>query len=108
GLAREIAAMARVPFLIPSPLIPSPPGPGGEGQGEGGVSGPAVHDLTSVTIEVPRLCRRFGARVVRGISGASAVESVRSRLSSICARPISAGVDATSDVLWDSGQPLGA
>src|SRR6266567_8301382 len=37
GLGREIAAMAGVPFLIPSPLIPSPPAPGGEGQGEGGV-----------------------------------------------------------------------
>jgi hypothetical protein len=41
GLAREIAAMAGVPFLpdsIPSPqaLFPSPPAPGGEGQGEGG------------------------------------------------------------------------
>jgi phenylalanyl-tRNA synthetase beta chain len=108
GLAREIAAMAGLPFLIPSPLIPSPPAPGGEGQGEGGVRGPAVHELTSVTIEVPRLCRRFGARVVRGISGAPAVESVRSRLSSIGAKPISAAVDATNYVLWETGQPLHA
>src|SRR5580765_4296127 len=57
GLAREIAAMASLP------LLPLPPG---EGRGEGATP---ANDLTSVTIEVPRLCRRFGARVVSGISG---------------------------------------
>jgi phenylalanyl-tRNA synthetase beta chain len=71
GLAREIAAMAGLALLPPPQPSPSPPGAGGEGRGEGG-SGSSISDLASVTIEVPRLCRRFGARVVSGISGAPA------------------------------------
>ena len=96
GLAREIAAMAALP------LLPLPPG---EGRGEGGA--PAT-DLASITIEVPRLCRRFGARVVSGISGAPSPERVRARLTASGGKSISAAVDATNYVLWETGQPLHA
>jgi phenylalanyl-tRNA synthetase beta chain len=97
GLSREIAAMASLS------LLPLPPG---EGRGEGAI--PATQ-LTSVTIEVPRLCKRFGARVVSGISGgAQAPERVRSRLAAIGSKPISAAVDATNFVMWEIGQPLHA
>ncbi len=97
GLAREIAAMAR------QSSFPLPPG---EGWGEGAVP---TTELTSVTIEVPRLCRRFGARVVQGISGgAPAPERVRARLSAIGGKPIGAAVDATNFVMWEIGQPLHA
>jgi phenylalanyl-tRNA synthetase beta chain len=97
GVAREIAAMARLPF--PSAREQA------EGPGEGG---PPAHELASVEIRVPRLCRRFGARVVRGIAAAPAPDRVRSRLASIGAKSISAAVDATNYVLWDVGQPLHA
>jgi phenylalanyl-tRNA synthetase beta chain len=100
GLAREIAAMASLPLRSPSPPVQ-----GGEGRGEGGSH---VSDLTSVTIEVPRLCRRFGARVVRGISAALAPARVRARLAAIGLKPISATVDATNFVMWEIGQPLHA
>ena len=97
GVAREIAAMAS---------LPSPPAhAGGEGTGEGGAP---VTDLTSITIEVPRLCKRFGARVVSGISSAQAPDRVRARLSAIGGKPISAAVDATNYILWEIGQPLHA
>ena len=95
GLAREIAAMAA------NSMKASP-------AGEPEASGPPVEELTSVRIEVPRLCRRFGARVVSGISGATAVERVRARLAFIGAKSISAAVDATNYVLWEIGQPLHA
>jgi phenylalanyl-tRNA synthetase beta chain len=95
GLAREIAAMAALPLL---PLA-------AERREEGATPATA---LTSVTIEVPRLCRRFGARVVSGISGAPAPERVRSRLAAIGGKSISAAVDATNYVLWETGQPLHA
>ena len=95
GLAREIAAMASLPLL--SPAAPAPES-----------SGPPAGDSASVTIEVPRLCRRFGARVVRGISAASAPDSVRARLAAIGGKPISAAVDATNFVMWEIGQPLHA
>src|SRR6266511_4287306 len=133
GLAREIAAMdrrsARSAGSTPDGVIPlrrsapaargsSPMGdssrrdqsslplPPGEGWGEGAVP---TTELTSVTIEVPRLCRRFGARVVSGISaGAPAPERIRARLAAIGAKTISAAVDATNFVMWEIGQPLHA
>jgi phenylalanyl-tRNA synthetase beta chain len=95
GLAREIAAMAALPLI---PLL-------AERREEGATP---VTALTSITIKVPRLCRRFGARVVSGISGARAPERVRARLAAIGGKPISAAVDATNYVLWETGQPLHA
>ena len=104
GLAREVAAMAGL-------SLKGLPAEASAKAGEGGAfqtSGPPVEQLSSVTIEVPRLCRRFGARVVSGIGGAPSVERIRSRLASIGAKPISASVDATNYVLWEIGQPLHA
>jgi phenylalanyl-tRNA synthetase beta chain len=95
GLAREIAAMSG---LAAGPAEATPPP----------ASGPSAEQLASVTIEVPRLCRRFGARVVRGISAAPATERVRARLAAIGAKSICAAVDATNYVLWETGQPLHA
>ncbi len=94
GLAREIAAVASIPMRVPDSLKAE--------------SGARVEELASVTIEVPRLCRRFGARVVSGVSPAQAPERVRARLAAIGAKPISAAVDATNYVMWEIGQPLHA
>ena len=95
GLAREIAAMAGLATKAASgAALPS--------------SGPKVEEIASVEIEVPRLCRRFGARVVSGTGSGPASERVRSRLTAIGAKPISGAVDATNYVLWETGQPLHA
>ncbi|HEX7252733.1 MAG TPA: phenylalanine--tRNA ligase subunit beta [Thermoanaerobaculia bacterium] len=95
GLAREIAAIAGLTMKSAADA-PLPP------------SGPKVEELASVEIEVSRLCRRFGARVVSGIGNGLASQRVRSRLTAIGAKPISAAVDATNYVLWEMGQPLHA
>ncbi|HEY6065092.1 MAG TPA: phenylalanine--tRNA ligase subunit beta, partial [Thermoanaerobaculia bacterium] len=98
GLAREVAAMARIPFDA-TPAT---------GAAELATDGPAASSLASVEIQVPRLCRRFGARVIRGTRSAPSGARVRGRLASIGAKPIDAAVDATNYALWDSGQPLHA
>jgi phenylalanyl-tRNA synthetase beta chain len=97
GLAREVAAMAGRPMRDVAARYADPEG-----------SGDATEQVTSVVIQIPNLCRRFGARLVRDVSGRPASDLVRSRLASIGAKPISAAVDATNYALWDTGQPLHA
>ena len=97
GLAREVAAMAGLPFERNAAERKEPP-----------ASGPGVQELAAVQIDVPRLCRRFGARVVRGIRSAPSPDRVRRRLTAIGGKPIDAAVDATNYGLWDLGQPLHA
>jgi phenylalanyl-tRNA synthetase beta chain len=97
GLAREVAAMAGLPFRDSGGESSEPPS-----------SGPPVEELASVEIAVPRLCRRFGARVVRGIASVPSSGMVRARLGAIGAKSIDAAVDATNYALWDLGQPLHA
>ncbi len=95
GVAREVAAMGGL--ALRSGVSTESP-----------ASGPSAQELTSVSIEVPRLCRRFGARVIRGIGQSPAPERVRTRLAAIGAKSIGAAVDSTNYVLWDVGQPLHA
>jgi len=95
GLAREIAAMAGLARR--PPVAPPPPS-----------SGETAERLTSVVNQVPRLCRRFGVRVLRGLANGPASEQVRSRLQRLGSKPISSAVDATNYALWDTGQPLHA
>jgi phenylalanyl-tRNA synthetase beta chain len=97
GLAREIAAMGGLPMRDPR-----------DHDAEPATEGDATEKLTQIVIQVPRLCRRFGARLVRGIGPAPAPERVRRRLAAIGAKSISAAVDATNYVLWDTSQPLHA
>lgn len=97
GLAREIAAMSATPMALPGNDLAAPPS-----------SGDSVETLASVVIQVPRLCRRFGAILLRGIADAPAPERVRERLRAIGSHAISAPVDATNYALWAVGQPLHA
>ena len=97
GLAREVAAMAG-----------QPPRDFAARYAEPESSGETTEQLTSVIIQVPGLCRRFGARLVRGVQNRPASALVRDRLAAIGAKSISAAVDATNYALWDTGQPLHA
>ena len=60
GLAREIAAMAGRSMREV-----------GGRSAEPETSGDQTEHLTSVVIQVPNLCRRFGARLVRDVSGSA-------------------------------------
>ena len=96
GLARDVAATAGIALREKAAPAATP------------VSGESVEQLTSVVNQVPRLCRRFGVRLIRGIRNGPAPERVRSRLQRLGAHAISAAVDATNYGLWDTGQPLHA
>lgn len=97
GLAREVAAMAGIPMKEFAARYAEPE-----------ASGEATEQVASIVLQVPNLCRRFGARMVRGLGPGPAAELVRSRLAAIGAKSISAAVDATNYVLWDTAQPLHA
>src|SRR5262245_66134329 len=97
GLGREIAAMSGLPMRDAA-----------AGYAEPAAEGDATEQLASIVIQVPKLCRRFGARLVRGISPAPAIEKMRRRLGTIGAKSISAPVDATNYVMWATSQPLHA
>lgn len=97
GLAREIAAMSGVPMRDPEERYTEPAS-----------AGESAEHVASVVIQSPKLCRRFGARLVRGIENGAAPPLVARRLAAIGAKGISAAVDATNYVLWDTGQPLHA
>jgi phenylalanyl-tRNA synthetase beta chain len=97
GLAREIAAMSGQPLRGVAERYREP-----------AADGAATEQLASIVIQVPKLCRRFGARLVRGISAAPSLEKMRRRLGAIGAKSISAAVDSTNYVMWATSQPLHA
>ncbi|MEO8191800.1 MAG: phenylalanine--tRNA ligase subunit beta [Acidobacteriota bacterium] len=97
GIARELAALSATSLAAAGPEFSPPPS-----------SGEPVESLTSVVISVPRLCRRFGALLLRGVHHGSAPERVAARLAAIGSHSISAAVDATNYALWAVGQPLHA
>ncbi|MDY6836399.1 MAG: phenylalanine--tRNA ligase subunit beta [Thermodesulfobacteriota bacterium] len=94
GIAREVAAILKVPLKHPEVKLPS-----------GDV---AIEGLTSVTIEAPDHCPRYAARVVQGVKIGPSPFWIQDRLQSIGLRAISNVVDATNFVMMEMGQPLHA
>lgn len=89
GLAREIASIGR------GALKPIPPLRAG---------GKAA--LPRVTIENPRDCRRYMARVVEGVRIAGSPDWLKQRLEATGFRSINNVVDVTNYVLRTHGQPI--
>ncbi|HKZ78516.1 MAG TPA: phenylalanine--tRNA ligase subunit beta [Pyrinomonadaceae bacterium] len=94
GIAREVTVIESSHLRPPTPIPPSV-----EGRAE---------RLTSVEIRDPRLCRRYAARIVRGVKIGPSPEWLRSRLEEIGQRPINNVADITNYVLHELGQPLHA
>jgi phenylalanyl-tRNA synthetase beta chain len=91
GVAREAAAIYDLPL---KPLS----GFGLRASGDSGVPFP-------ITVEEPRLCPRFSARVIRGTKIKPSAQKIARRLALLDQRPISNAVDATNYVLWEMGKP---
>ena len=93
GVAREAAAIYDVPLKQPSALSHQP-------------SAKSSNDAPfPITVEEPRLCPRFSARVIRGTSIKPSPQKIAMRLQLLDQRPISNAVDATNYVLWEMGKP---
>ena len=87
GVARDVAAKLRIPFVLPDL---SPPGPGTE---------------VGIEIESPELCPRFSATVLAGVQVGPSQQWVQRRLTLAGMRPINNVVDASNYVMLELGQP---
>jgi phenylalanyl-tRNA synthetase beta chain len=93
-MAREIAAIYRLPAKPVEPKLKE--------------SGANVADATRVEIEVPELCGRYTARVMRGVKVQPSPDWLRQRLEAIGEKSINNVVDVTNYVMFELGQPLHA
>ena len=95
GMAREVAALLGRPLRRPDIALNE--------------SGPAVTDLVAgVMIEDARLCPRYTARALTGVTLGPSPFWMRRRLSLSGIRAINNIVDITNYVLLECGQPLHA
>ncbi len=94
GIAREIAAVTGQTVHLPEIHYNE--------------SEPSIGSLISVDIDEPKLCPRYCASLIAGISIESSPSWLQQRLSSCGMRPINNIVDVTNYVMLENGQPLHA
>lgn len=92
GVARDLAARMRLPFMLPEPAVPAP-------------LGPAVGELASLVVEDRDLCPRFTVCVLRGVAIGPSPRWMARRLMLAGMRPINNVVDASNYVMLELGQP---
>ena len=69
---------------------------------------PSTSSQASVEIESPDLCRRYSARLIKGVRVGPSPDWLCHRLDTLGIRPINNIVDATNYVLMESGHPTHA
>ncbi len=94
GLAREAAATFGKELHLPSPKIEHETGD--------------IHDLLSVEVRNPQLCKRYVAKMVKNIKIEPSPRWMRERLRASGVRPINNLVDITNYVMLEYGQPMHA
>lgn len=95
GVAREVAAFTGKTLQTPqTPEFDSTPD--------------EIESLTSVTIEDPKGCPRYMARLIRGVKVGPSPEWLMNRLEAVGMRSINNIVDVTNYVLMELGHPLHA
>jgi len=94
GVAREVAALTGAELRLPQPAVRE--------------AGAPIGEQTSVTIEDPELCRRYAARIVRGVTIGPSPRWLQQRLQAVGVRSINNVVDVTNYVLMELGHPLHA
>jgi phenylalanyl-tRNA synthetase beta chain len=94
GIAREVAAIYRLPLKPLHPKLKESP--------------EKTADATRVEIQVPDLCGRFTARVLRGVNVQPSPDWLRQGLEAIGEKSINNVVDVTNYVMFELGHPLHA
>ncbi len=102
GIAREAAALYRLPLKPVSIKLQEPPS-ATSSSASGNAAAPA-----DVQIEAPELCGRYTARVLRGVTVGPSPAWLRLRLEALGQASINNIVDATNYVLLELGHPLHA
>jgi phenylalanyl-tRNA synthetase beta chain len=94
GVARDIAAMYKVPYRFPMNKIKE--------------TGKSVSGAISISIEDPDHCPRYVGRVLENTMIGTAPDWMRRRLEAVGVRSINSVVDVTNYVMLELGQPLHA
>jgi phenylalanyl-tRNA synthetase beta chain len=94
GIAREAAALYHLPLKPIQPKIKESSAP--------------VAQAVRVEIESPELCRRYTARIIRGVKIQPSPDWLRQRLEALGHSPINNVVDVANYVMLELGQPLHA
>jgi phenylalanyl-tRNA synthetase beta chain len=91
GVAREIAAIYRVPLRIPAPVV-----------------APGADDGAEVSVEIadPGDCFRFVARVIRGVRVGPSPAWLADALARTGINSVNNIVDVTNYVMMETGQPM--
>lgn len=93
GVARDLAAALKIPFVIPEPLSTA------EAIGDG------RSDVVTVAIGAPDLCPIFTATVLRNVTVRPSPPWMARRLTLAGMRPINNVVDVSNYVMVELGQP---
>ena len=91
GIARDLAALFKLPFHLPEPWITE--------------SDPPAASLATVAVEARELCFRLTGRVLTGVALVPSPVLVQRRLTMAGMRPINSVVDASNYVMLELGQP---
>lgn len=94
GIAREAAATFRKKFCPP---VVTPTG-----------NGEDINDYLKISVEDPKLCRRYCARMVKNIKLAPSPQWMQRRLAASGIRTINNIVDITNYIMEEYGQPMHA
>jgi phenylalanyl-tRNA synthetase beta chain len=94
GMAREVGTIYRLPLKAVQPKLKE--------------AAEKVAGATRVEIEVPDLCGRYTARILRGVKVQPSPDWLRERLEAIGEKSINNVVDVANYVMFELGQPLHA